>query len=461
MVSDVSRRNVLIAAALGSSLAPFMVSALIVALPSIGKEFSADAASLGWVTSIFFLAAAVFLVPFGRIADQSGIKRIYTIGIGIYLLSALLCISAPDIRVLIAARFVTGIGAGMIFGTSIALVSLVYPEAERGKAIGINVTAMAVGFLLGFFLGGLLTFYAGWRTILIVTLPLEIFIIVLVRTKIRGECEILRRGDPDYAGMLLYGMTIFLLMAGFSILPRPLGGWLFTSGLVFLLLFIAQEKRAKNPLLNIGQLFSNKTFVIANITALLFNTSNFGVIFLMSIYLQSVKDIDARIAGTILLVPIIFMAGLSSYAGRLSDRIAPRIVICAGAVVTSVSLIILTSLGKDTPFFVIIIALILIGTGIALFQSPLVRVLVSSVPREIYGLSSGMVETMRLMGMTISIAIALIIFDLTGGGVSAGSTAMSSYLSALRTIFWILFAVSVGALILAAMLKKKEMSGVH
>lgn len=454
MVSEASRRNVLIAAAFGSSLAPFMVSALIVALPSIGREFSADAASLGWVTSIFFLSAAVFLVPIGRIADLSGIKRMYTIGIGVYLLSALLCIFAADIRVLIAARFVTGLGAGMVFGTTIALVSLVHPEAERGKAIGINVTAMAVGFLLGFFLGGLLTFYTGWRSILMVTIPIEIIILWLVLTRIRGECEILRRGDPDIPGILLYGMTIFLLMAGFSIFPRPLGGWLFVSGLVSLLLFIAQERRSENPLLNLGQIFNNKTFVRANITALLFNTSNFGVIFLMSLYLQSVKGMDARVAGTILLVPIIFMAGLSSYAGRLSDRIAPRIVICAGTFVTCVSLFILAYIEPETPVFVIVIALILIGTGIALFQSPLVRALVSSVPREMYGLSSGMVETMRLVGMTLSIAIALIVFDLTGGGVPPGAAAMSSSVAGLHIIFWILFAISTGALITGAMVKK-------
>ena len=153
MVSDASRRIVLLAAALGSSIAPFMVSAFIVALPAIGTEYASGTATLGWVTSAFFLAAAVFLVPIGRIADNSGIKRVFTTGIGVYIISAILCILAPDTTTLILARFVTGIGAAMIFGTSIALISLVYPESERGRAIGINVTAMAIGFLLGFFLG--------------------------------------------------------------------------------------------------------------------------------------------------------------------------------------------------------------------------------------------------------------------------------------------------------------------
>ena len=109
MASDTAKRNVLIASALGPSLAPFMVSALIVALPTIGREFSADTASLGWVTNIFFLAAALFLVPFGRIADIYGVKKVFTTGVFVYFLSVLLCSSAPDIRFLIGARFITGI----------------------------------------------------------------------------------------------------------------------------------------------------------------------------------------------------------------------------------------------------------------------------------------------------------------------------------------------------------------
>jgi len=184
MASDTAKRNVLIASALGSSLAPYMVSALIVALPTIGHEFSADAASLGWVTTIFFLAAALFLVPFGRIADVYGVKKVFTTGIFVYFLSVLLCSIAPDIRFLIGARFITGVGAGMIFGTSIALLSLVFSESERGKAIGINVAAMSVGFLLGSFVGGILTFYTTWRMIFVVTIPVEIVVIGIILTRI-------------------------------------------------------------------------------------------------------------------------------------------------------------------------------------------------------------------------------------------------------------------------------------
>lgn len=448
MVSVSSRKHVLIAAALGSSLAPFMVSAMIVALPTIGKEFASDPATLGWVTNIFFLAAAVFLVPLGRIADETGIKRIFTLGIAIYALSALLCVLAPDIRILIMARFLTGAGAGMCFGTTIALVSLVYPGSERGKAIGINVTAMALGFLLGFFLGGFLTFYTGWRSIFLVTIPLEIGILALVLTRIPGECEIPRKRELDPAGMGLYAVTILFLMAGFSLLPRTTGVLLMAAGGVCAVIFVLQERRTGRPLLELGTLVKNRTFVTANLAALFFNTSNFGVFFLMTLYLQSVRGIDARMAGIILLVPIIFMAGLSPVAGRLADRTAPRMVIGAGVVSTSVALLLLATLEEKTPFPVIFLALILVGTGIALFQSPVVRTLVNSVPRQIYGLSSGMIETMRLMGMTISIALALIVFSLYGGGGVSSPGGVSAYLSGLHTIFLTMFTISVAALIL-------------
>jgi MFS family permease len=458
MVSDASRKKVLFAAALGSSLAPFMVSSFLVALPAIGKEFSADAAVLGWVTSAFFLAAAVFLVPFGRLADRSGIKKVFTTGIAVYAISALLVIFSSSAQMLIAARFVTGIGAAMVFGTSIALVSLVFPEAERGRAIGINVTAMASGFLLGFFCGGFFTYYLGWRSIVAVLIPLELFIVLLILSRLRGECEISRQRELDPAGMVLYGVAMFCLMTGFALLPRVEGGALLVTGFLSLAAFAWQEQRADHPLLALRDLAENRVFVIANLTALLYNTANFAIIFLMSLYLQSVRGIDPRVSGIILLIPIIFMAGLSAYAGRLADRIDPRFVVGSGVVATTLSLLILSSLGPETPIPLVLVSLVLMGSSIALFQSPLVRTLVSSVPREMFGLASGMVETMRLAGMTVSISIATIIFTIRAAGPPVAEAGSLEYLTGLHTIFWILLIISVAALTTTLALRKNPVA---
>ena len=166
--SRTSKRMVQIATAFGSSLAPFMVGAIFVAAPTIGDDYSADVALLGWLTAAFFLVAAACLVPFGRVADVKGAKRVFTAGLGIYVASALLAALSPDIYVLILARALTGVGAAMIFGTSIALLGLVFAPEERGKAIGINVTAMFIGFTLGLLAGGFLSYYISWRGIFLI-----------------------------------------------------------------------------------------------------------------------------------------------------------------------------------------------------------------------------------------------------------------------------------------------------
>ena len=456
MVSDAARRNVLIAAVTGSSLAPFMVSAIIVALPAIADEFSADGVTLGWLASVFFLAAAVFLVPFGRVADRYGAKKVFLAGLGVYAASAVLSLLAPDIRVLIAARFLTGIGGGMIFGTSIALLSLAFPESERGRAIGINVTGMFVGFLLGFFLGGLLTYYLSWRGIFLVVLPVALAAMGLILLRIRGECEISRAGALDAPGMALYALSMLLLMTGFSSLSVPAGEVIFAAGVVVLLLFILRELRAGSPALDVRLFARNAIFARANLAALVFNTSNFAVIFLLSLYLQDIRGFDARVSGIILLTLVVCMAAFSSFAGRLSDRTAPALVIGTGVALSTAGLAILAFIAPDTSVIVLVAALAVMGTGFAFFQSPLIRTLVGSVPRELYGRASGMVETMRLVGMTISIAIATLVLGTFVGSSHIGPDVSARFIEAIHAIFWIFLGLSLAALVVVIFLGRQQ-----
>lgn len=155
-----------------------MVSALIVAIPTIGEDFSMDAAAMSRLATAFFLAASMFLIPFGRMADIFGVKRVFTVGLYIYFFSAMLAALAPCAWVLIAARFLTGIGAAMIFGTSFALLSL--SACERGKALGTNIAASLLGFALGFQAGGLLAYYLSWRAIFLLILPIPLLVIALI-----------------------------------------------------------------------------------------------------------------------------------------------------------------------------------------------------------------------------------------------------------------------------------------
>jgi len=151
---DVNKKVALIIASMGSFLTPFMGSSMNIALPAIGNEFSIDAVSLGWVATAYLLAAAMFLVPFGKIADIHGRKKIFTCGIIVFAASSVLCAFSTSAGMLIASRVLQGIGSAMIFGTSLAILTSVFPASERGKAFGITVAAVYLGLSLGPFLGG-------------------------------------------------------------------------------------------------------------------------------------------------------------------------------------------------------------------------------------------------------------------------------------------------------------------
>ncbi len=396
----------------------------------------------------------MFLVPFGKIADTFGVKKVFTLGIIVYFISVLLCIIAPGILFLTAARCITGIGAGMIFGTSIALLSLVFPESERGKAIGINVGAMSGGFFLGFFLGGFLTFYAGWRTIFFLTIPVEILVIWLIVTRIRGECELVRTRHLDVPGMVIYGLTLFLIMSGFSMLPQLNGILMLISGAICLILFLLREYRVNNPLIDLSALGKNRVFRTTNLIVILFNASNFAVIFLSSLYLQDIRNLDPRAAGLMLLTTVIFMVLLSPFAGRLSDRVEPLLVIGAGGALSSAGLLAASFLDAGSSLLLVILVLSLVGAGIAFCQSPVVRTTVSSVPKEMYGLASGMIETMRLVGMTISVAIGGIVFAVIVGDLQNTASFFPAFIQAFRLCFIIFFGISLLCLVVIRTLKR-------
>ncbi len=451
--SEKTKRSVLLTSALGSSLAPFMVSALIVALPTIGKEFSTDAVLLGWITSAFFLGAAVFLVPIGGLADIHGVKRVFSMGIAIYGVSALLCLLSPSAMFLIAARFLTGIGAAMIFGTSIALLSLVFPPEERGKAIGFNVMAMTLGFLLGFLAGGFLIFYIGWRAIFLFVIPVTLIVTALIRFRIPGECALARARKPDRGGSILFGIMIFFFIIGCTLLPRVPGIVAIFLGVVFITLFIRWERNCNSPLLDLHLFSRNMVFLRANVVVLMAWAGSFAVSVLGSLYLQDVMGFDSRITGLILLSQVIATIVFVPYGGRLSDRISPGLVASGGLIVLIAGLIPLVFLSRITPISVVIAAYFLYGLGIAFFQPSLAHMVINAVGQDNYGLAGSMAESMRLVGITLSLAITTVIFSLVLGGAAIVPAHISAFLSANRTTMLFFTAISVSGLIICFTLR--------
>ncbi|MEN6328705.1 MAG: MFS transporter, partial [Methanobacteriaceae archaeon] len=258
----------LLVASIAAFFTPFMGSAINIALPTIGFDFGADAVLLNWVTNGFLLAAAIFAVPFGRIADIHGMKKIFTYGMIIFTIASLFCALSPNTLSLIGARVLQGIGTAMIFVTSLAIITSVYPPHKRGNAIGINIAAVYVGLSLGPVLGGLMTQYLGWRSLFFLMIPFGLLVIFLVYWKLHDEWAASRGEKFDLAGTILYSLMLFLIMYGFSSLPDVSGIVMLILGVAGLLAFIRWETRTKSPVFNV-RLFKNVTFAFSSLAALI------------------------------------------------------------------------------------------------------------------------------------------------------------------------------------------------
>lgn len=441
MTDQSTRRATLAVAILASFLTPFMSSAINVALPSIGQEFLMDAVLLSWVATSFLLAAAIFLVPFGRLADIHGRRRIFALGAAVFTMASLLAGASSSAFMLIAARVFQGVGSAMIYGTGVAILTSVYPPGERGQVLGITVSAVYIGLSMGPFLGGFLTQNFGWRSVFLAIVPLGLLIAALTLWKVQGEWAEARGEAFDLAGSLLYGLVLLVLMYGLSRLPETAGIVLILAGMVGLAAFVWWELRVAYPVLSIDLFAKNRTFALSNLASLINYSATSAVAFLLSLYLQYIKALTPQQAGLLLMAQPIVQAVLSPLAGRLSDRVEPRIIATAGMTLTAAGLVLLLLLlSLATPLGAIIACLALLGLGFALFSSPNMNAIIGSVERRSYGVASGTAGTMRLLGQMLSMGIATMLFALNIGRVEITPGAYPLFMISTKTAFAI-FAV--------------------
>jgi EmrB/QacA subfamily drug resistance transporter len=435
-----SKGVVLLVATMASFLFPFMGSAVNIALPQLGKELSLDAVLLGWVATAYLLSSAAFLVPFGRIADIYGRKKIFTCGVVIFTLSSLLSGMANSATTLISFRVLQGIGGAMLAGTAVALLTTVFPANERGKVLGINVAATYLGLSLGPVLGGVLTQHFGWRGIFFLSAFLGLAVIGVALWKLKGEWAGAKGEKFDSVGSVIYILGLVALVYGFTLLPAMSGVWLIVGGAIGLAAFVRWEMKSKSPVLDISLFRNSRTFTLSNLAALINYSATFAVSFLISLYLQYLKGFNPESAGLILVAMPVMQAILSPLAGRLSDRIEPRLIASAGMALTTIGLVIFIFLSEETPLALIIGNLLLIGFGFALFSSPNTNAVMSSAPNTAYGVASATLATMRQVGMVLSMGVAMLMFALYIGRVQITPEYYSLFQVSMKTSF-IIFAV--------------------
>lgn len=458
MNDSTSKKVTLIIATASSFFSPFLYSSVSIALPSIGQEFSVDAILLGWIATSYLLASAMFLVPFGRIADIHGRKKVFIYGIAVYTVSSFLAAISTSAMMLILFRVLQGIGSAMIFGTGVAILTSVFPVNERGKALGINVAAVYLGLSLGPFLGGLLTQYFGWRSVFLVNIPLGLIVLILALWKLKGEWAEARGESFDIFGSAVYGITLVAIIYGFSLLPTITGALLVLAGAIGLLVFFKWELRTKNPVVNISLFRKNAGFAFSNLAALINYSATFAVTFLLSLYLQYAKGLSPQAAGLVLVSQPVVMTIFSPLAGRLSDRIEPRVLASIGMALSVVGLSLMAAINENTGMGLIIASLVVVGLAFALFSSPNTNAVMSSVEKRFYGVAAATLGTMRLTGSMLSMGIVMIIFTLYIGRVQITPEYYHSFVLSEKVAF-IIFAVLCFGGIFASLARGKRMSG--
>lgn len=377
------------------------------------------AVALSWVITGFLLTMATFLLPMGRIADLSGVKRIFKIGMYFFTISSLLCIFANSGTMLIAFRLLQGIGAALTSTTGTAILVATYPPNQRGRVLGMSVASVYLGLATGPFIGGVMTETLGWRSVFVLSFILGIVVIIVTQMFLgkdeSGSLKAIKQ--LKFKGSLFYIAGLGTLVFGSSRIPDPLGWLLMIIGLASFVIFWRSESRSEYPVFHTRLFTHNRLFAYSNLAALINYSSTYAIVFLLSLYLQKIKGMPAHMAGTILVAQPLVMAIFSPLAGRLSEKIQPRYLASSGMALCATGLIAFSSLSSDTSLWFIVGILIWMGLGFALFSSPNMNTIMSSVDRSSYAQASGTAGTMRVVGQIVSMTIATFFFALFMGKI--------------------------------------------
>ncbi len=435
MHQKTSRGATLFAVCTASFLMPFMLSGVGVALPTIGRDMGASAVQLSLLETTYMVSVSIFLLTMGRLGDIYGRRRIFHYGIAAFALTGGLLSQAWSIEVMIGFRFLQGIGSAMIAATGTAIVVSVFPPEERGKALGITVAAAYAGLSCGPFIAGFLISAFGWRSLFYLSVPLGVIIFALVSWKLSGEWAEAKGETFDWVGSMIYAFSIILLITGAANLEtgRHWSWWLLGMGVTGLGLFAAVENRLKYPVLNVHLLWDNRVFALSSLAALLNYAATFGITFFLSLYLQFVKGMSPQHAGTLLIIQPVVQTIVSPLSGRLSDRYPAARVATVGMALCAAGLGVAATISADTSLSVLIAVFLFLGIGFAVFSSPNMSVIMGSVSLRHLGVASGLVASMRSLGMMVSMTTITILLSIFMQGHPVTRDTQPAFLMTMRS----------------------------
>jgi EmrB/QacA subfamily drug resistance transporter len=415
-------RWVLLSTILASSMAFIDGTALNVALPAIQAALKASGASLLWVVNAYLLMLAALILVGGSLGDDLGRKRVFMIGIGLFLLGSLASGLAPTIEFLIAARVLQGIGGALMIPGSLAIISAFFPSGQRGQAIGTWAAATTIVTLAGPVLGGFLANAGLWRGVFLINLPIGIAALVVLYFKVPESRNEQATGAIDWLGALLAMLALAGLTYGFISAPDlgfgdPSVAGALAGGMVALVAFIGVEARSAHPMLPL-RLFKSHTFSGTNLlTLFLYGALSVGTLFL-SLNLVQAQGYNLAVAGFAFTPFALILTALSRWAGGLVDRVGVRLPLTIGPALAGVGFLLMSFAGLTngaasywTSFFP---GIAMLGIGMGITVAPLSTGVMNSVATDLAGTASGInnavARTAGALAIAIVGAIALLVF---------------------------------------------------
>ncbi len=427
----VLQRRVLLVAVLGSFLSSLSSSIVGVVLPRIGEWAALGVHDVAWVTLVPMLVIAAFLLPAGWAGDTFGHRATYVAGSAFATAGSLGCALAPDFASLLVFRGVQGVGAALAMASAPALITLTADPARRGGALGVTSTALYVGLTIGPPLGGWLASLAGFRAVFFAQVPSSLVLLIVCVTglpRIRPPARAGRgRGEArrlDLAGAVLLAVGVCGLLVA---LARGRSGSVATTcglaGAASFAGFVARERRARSPLLDLG-LFADRSFLSATAGAFLNYAALFHANFLLPFYLVDARGMDTGRAGSLLMIMPLLMSLVAGPSGHLSDRIGSRSLASGGMMLLAAGLGLLATCDAGSPIAVVVATLVLMGVGTGIFVAPNTNTLMASAPREAQGSAAGIMALARTTGMMVGTAMAAVAHEtVRAAGIGAGMSA--------------------------------------
>jgi|TARA_Y100000310_G_scaffold253669_1_gene260592 EmrB/QacA subfamily drug resistance transporter len=401
-------------ASLDSSFVPIAFSDMI-------DKLDTSTSVVVWVALGYLIAATGPMLLLARVADTIGRARMFALGTLVYGSAMIACGYAPDVFTLVIFRLIQGFGMAMFLPTTFTIATEMYPPEQRGKALGLLASGNAFGFILGpVFAGWLLDAY-DWRALFISRIPFAILAVVMafsVFGKTVGRAT-RKRDHYDITGAFLLTLSLFCLLFGFNRLPveenyLDLTVWaVFVGGIILFPLFIRQERKSPDPLVDIDLFRKNQSFTRASIAFSAMFASFPVYLFVLPILLMVGLEIRPWTVGMIMAVVAVITFLISPQAGKLADKIGAEKVSTVGASLTMTGYLLMFIVQVDTSGLTLLLPMVIIGIGTGLFFSPNNSIIMANAPPERQAMASGLIGTFRQTGYALGFAVIASLFTMT------------------------------------------------